>query len=88
MRHYLQLTFLITQLIQDEQKKKRAIKLARNIALNDEAILEFIKKEGYISTGITQDDVDCDPPRDSREIDSLIYNYFRLKEEQWIKNNR
>lgn len=85
MEYYLKLTFLISQLIQDEEKKKRAIKLARNIAANDIAILEYLKKEGYITTGITGDDVTCEEPENSAEIDKLIYEYFRFKEEEWNK---
>ncbi|MBO6129777.1 MAG: hypothetical protein J6P79_12915 [Pseudobutyrivibrio sp.] len=86
MEYYLKLTFLISQMIKDEKKKKRAIKLARTIAKNDEAILDFIKKEGLITTGETKDDGPCTEPENADRIDELIYQYFRYKENEW--NNR
>lgn len=86
MEYYLKLTFLITQLVRDEEKKKRALRLARTIAPNDEALLEFLKKEGCITTGKTKEDVPCIEPDDVEKIDELIFQYFRFKEREW--NNR
>ena len=78
----------------DDAKEKRILKkyyeqihLGRGIPDDDDVgFLKFLADEGIISRGYKDSDEPAVPPPDAQKIDGIIREYYRYKEEEFLKN--